>query len=125
VILTPNILVRLVAIVVLGVLLQLSFFSRVSLFEVSPDVLPALVVVLGLLGGTMTGAVAGFSVGFLVKSVFAFFLGWAVFIGARRALRPALVEEPPARRRRRSLIGRLRRRGRPAHRRTRPTTLGA
>lgn len=199
-ILTPNILARLVAIVVLGVLLQLSFFSRVALFGVSPDVLPALVVVLGLLGGTMTGAVAGFSVGFLldcllvqalggsslvllsvgylagmfrerfeihsslgaallcaagtliaelgfgavqlmlgiessvsalilvdilVKSVFAFFLGWAVFIGARRALRPALVEEPTARRRRRSLIGRLRRRGRPARRRTRPTTLGA
>ena len=199
-ILTPNILARLVAIVVLGVLLQLSFFSRVTLFEVSPDVLPALVVVLGLLGGTMTGAVAGFSVGFLldcllvqtlggsslvllsvgylagmfrerfeihsslgaallcaagtmitelgfgavqlmlgiessvsalvlvdilVKSLFAFFLGWAIFIGARRALRPALVEEPTARRRRRSMIGRLRRRGRPARRRTRPTMLGA
>ena len=51
-ILTPKILARLVAIVVLGVLLQLSFFSQVALFHVSPDVLPALVVSLGLLGGT-------------------------------------------------------------------------
>ena len=34
----------------LGVLLQLSFFSQVALFHVSPDVLPALVVSLGLLG---------------------------------------------------------------------------
>ena len=52
-ILTPKILARLVAIVVLGVLLQLSFFSQVALFHVSPDVLPALVACFGLLGGTM------------------------------------------------------------------------
>lgn len=168
-ILTPNIVARLIAIVVAGVILQLSFFSQVALFHVSPDVLPALVVVLGLLGGTLTGAVCGFWVGFLLnclliaplggaslvllatgylaglfrerfeihsalvapllcmaltlfaelgfgavelmlgidapisglvirdmllKSIFAFFLGWAIYAGARRALRPALVEEP-------------------------------
>ena len=39
-ILTPKILARLVAIVLLGVLLQLSFFSQVALFHVSPDLLP-------------------------------------------------------------------------------------
>ena len=175
-ILTPNILARLVVIVVAGVLLQLSFFSQVALFHVSPDVLPALVVVLGLLGGSLTGAVCGFSAGLLLdclliaplgggslvllatgylaglfrerfeihsplvppllcmvltlfaelgfgaveamlgidapvstlvirdillKSIFAFFLGWAIYAGLRRALRPALVEEPTARRGRR------------------------
>jgi rod shape-determining protein MreD len=179
VILTPNILARLVAIVVAGVILQLSFFSQVALFHVSPDVLPALVVVLGLLGGTLTGAVCGFWVGFLLdclliaplggaslvllatgylaglfrerfeihsalvapllcmgltlfaelgfgavelmlgvdapisglvirdmllKSIFAFFLGWAIYIGVRRALRPALVEEPVVRRGRRPTV---------------------
>lgn len=178
-ILTPKILARLVAIVLLGVVLQLSFFSRVALFYVSPDVLPALVVVLALLGGSMTGAVVGFSVGFLldcllvqplggaslvllavgylaglfrerfeihsqlvppllcmgltlfaelgfgavqlmlgidasvsllvlsdalIKSVYAFFLGWAIYAGVRRALRPALVEEPAVRRRRRPTV---------------------
>jgi rod shape-determining protein MreD len=172
VIVTPKIFVRIAAIVLVGVLLQLSFFSRVALFHTSPDVLPALVVSLGLLGGSMTGAVAGFSVGLLVdcllvesvggtslvllsagylaglfrerfeihsplvppllcmgltlfaelgyaavqlmlgidapvsllvardmvlKSVYAFFLGWPIYIGVRRALRPALVEEPRAR----------------------------
>ena len=172
-ILTPKILARLVAIVVLGVVLQLSFFSQVAVFHVSPDVLPALVVSLGLLGGTMTGAVSGFSVGFLLdcllvaplgggslvllatgylaglfrerfeirsrlvppllcmaltlfaelgfgavelmlgaetnvsplivsdlllKSVFAFFLGWPIYLGLRRLLRPALVEEHALRR---------------------------
>jgi rod shape-determining protein MreD len=173
-ILTPNIVARLVAIVVVGVLLQLGFFSQVALFHVSPDVMPSLVVVLGLLGGTLTGAVCGFSVGLLLdclliaplggaslvlltvgylaglfrerfeihsplvppllcmgltlfaelgfgavelmlglndapvstlvvrdlllKSIFAFFLGWAIYALLRRVLRPALVEEPTARR---------------------------
>lgn len=167
-ILTPNILIRLVAIVLAGVILQLSFFSQVAVFRVSPDFLPSLVVALGLLGGTMTGAVAGFSVGFLlncllvqplgggslvllsvgylaglvrertdlrsrlvppvlcmvltvfaelgfgvveltlatdatvsslvirdilVQGVFAFFGGWVIYLGLRRALRPALVDE--------------------------------
>jgi rod shape-determining protein MreD len=178
-ILTPNIVARLIAIVVAGVILQLSFFSQVALFHVSPDVLPALVVVLGLLGGSLTGAVCGFWVGFLLnclliaplggaslvllatgylaglfrerfeihsalvapllcmaltlfaelgfgaveltlgvdapisglvirdmllKSIFAFFLGWAIYVGVRRALRPALVEEPMVRRGRRPTV---------------------
>jgi rod shape-determining protein MreD len=175
-ILTPKILARLVAIVVLGVLLQLSFFSQVAVFHVSPDLLPALVISLGLLGGTMTGAVTGFWVGILldcllieplggaslvllatgylaglfrerfeihsplvppllcmgltlfaelgfgalelmlgvdtavsglvvrdllIQSVYAFVLGWPLYLGLRRALRPALVEEPAVRRPRR------------------------
>ena len=197
-ILTPKMLARLVAILVLGVILQLSFFSRVALFHVSPDILPALVVSIGLLGGTMAGAVTGFSVGFLLdclliaplgggslvllatgylaglfrerfevrsplappllcmgltlfaelgfgalaltlgidssvsplvirdmvlQSIFAFFLGWPIFLGLRRALRPALVEEPAAPRRRRRLA--LPGRRRSAARRKRPTVLGA
>lgn len=168
-IVTPKILARLVLIAILGVLLQLSFFSRIELLHTSPDVLPALVVSLGLLGGSMAGAVSGFSIGFLVdcllvaplggsslvllaagylaglfrerfeihsplvppllcmgltlfaelgfalvqvmlgvdapvsplivrdlllKSVYAFFLGWPIYLLLRRALRPALVEEP-------------------------------
>jgi len=171
-ILTPKIFARLAAIVLLGVILQLSFFSQVALFHVSPDFLPSLVVALGLLGGTMTGAVSGFSVGFLLncllvqplgggslvllsagylaglfrervdvrsplaapllcailtvlaelgfgaveltlatdttvsglilrdvlmQGVFAFFGGWVIYLGLRRALRPALVDEHPVR----------------------------
>jgi rod shape-determining protein MreD len=176
VILTPKMLARVVAIAVLAVLLQVTFFSRLDVFHASPDVLPALVVCFGLLGGSMSGAVTGFSVGLLLdcllvealgatslvllgtgylaglfrerfdihsslvppllcalltlfaelcftalylmlgvegsvsvlvirdivlKSVFAFFLGWPLYAGLRRALRPALVEEEPRLRRRR------------------------
>ena len=178
-ILTGKIVARIVAICMLGVLLQLSFFSRVELFHVSPDVLPALVVCLGLLGGSLTGAVSGFSIGFfldcllvealgisslvllgtgylaglfrerfeihsslvpallcmgltllaelgygviqllfgldaplstliirdlLLKSVYAFFLGWPIYLIVRRALRPALVEEPKVQRRRQPTV---------------------
>jgi len=178
-ILTPKILARLVAIVLLGVVLQLSFFSRVALFHVSPDLLPVLVVCLGLLGGTMTGAVSGFAVGFLLdcllieplggaslvllatgylaglfrerfeihsplvppllcmgltvfaelgfgavelmigidtsvsglvvrdlllKGVYAFLLGWPIYLGLRRVLRPALIDEQAVRRTRRPTV---------------------
>ena len=58
VILTPKIVARITLIGLLGVLLQLSFFSQVELFHVSPDILPALVVCLALLGGSLTGAVS-------------------------------------------------------------------
>jgi rod shape-determining protein MreD len=174
VIVTPKILIRIAALVVLGVLLQLSFFSGVHLLSVTPTILPALVVVLGLLGGRVAGAVSGFSVGLLVdcllvaplgasslvllttgylagayrerydltsslvppmlclgltlfseasfaavqlmlgidapvsalvardmivKSIYAFFLGVPIYLGVRRALRPALVDERRPRRR--------------------------
>jgi rod shape-determining protein MreD len=183
-IVTPKIIVRLVLIGVLGVLLQLTFFSQVAVFHTTPDMLPALVVCLGLLGGSMTGAVSGFAIGFLldcllieplgggslvlltvgylaglfrerfeihtslvppllcmlltllaelgfgavevmlgldgtvsplvvremlIQSAFAFVLGWPIYLGVKRALRPALVEEPV----------------RPPRRPRRPTVLGA
>jgi rod shape-determining protein MreD len=182
VIVTPRILVRIVAIVIVAVLLQLSFFSQVEVFRVSPDILPVVVVSLGLLGGSMLGAVTGFSVGLLVdcllvealgatslvlisvgylaglyrerfdvtnslappllcmaltlvaelsfaalqlmlgidspisplvirdiaiKSIDAFFLGIPIYIGIRRSLRPALIDD------------------RVVRRRTQPTMLGA
>lgn len=74
-IVTPKILVRIVAIAILAVLLQLSFFSRVELFGVSPDVLPVLIASFGLLGGSLSGAVVGFSVGFLVDCLLVGALG--------------------------------------------------
>lgn len=67
-ILTPKIFARIAAIVLLGVLLQVSFFSRVELLHTSPDVLPALVVCLALLGGGTAGAAIGFSVGLLAAA---------------------------------------------------------
>ncbi len=40
----------------------------------------------------------------LLKSVYAFFLGWPIYLGMRRALRPALVDDPKVRRRRQPTV---------------------
>jgi rod shape-determining protein MreD len=74
-IVTPKILLRVAAVAVVAVLLQLSFFSRVGVFHTSPDLLPVLVVSLGLLGGSLSGAVAGFAVGLLVDGLLVEALG--------------------------------------------------
>jgi len=65
-IVTPPILVRLVLIVVVAVLLQLGFFSQVPLLGSVANLLPVVVVALGLLGGAVTGALTGFAVGLLI-----------------------------------------------------------
>lgn len=65
-ILTPQIWVRLVALVLLTALLQVSFFSQVQLFGTSPDGAVLVVMTLGLLGGSVAGALGGFSIGLLV-----------------------------------------------------------
>jgi rod shape-determining protein MreD len=173
VIVTPRIMVRIVAIVVVAMLLQLSFFSQVEVLQTSPDILPAVAVSLGLLGGSLAGAVSGFTIGLLlgcligealgassmvllsvgylagvyrerfdvtnslvppllcmgltllaeasfaalqlmlgvdapisalvvrdmvIKSIFAFFLGVPIYLGIRRVLRPALIDDQVVRR---------------------------
>jgi len=60
---------RLAAIVLITVILQVSFFSYLSILGATPDVVPVVIAILGLLGGALAGAVAGFATGFLVDSV--------------------------------------------------------
>lgn len=60
---------RLAGIVLAAVLAQVSFFSWIVIFGVSPDVLPVAVASVGLLGGAVVGAVVGFSAGFVIDSV--------------------------------------------------------
>ncbi|CAN5151511.1 hypothetical protein BH24ACT23_BH24ACT23_11340 [soil metagenome] len=61
--------VRIAAIVVVAVLLQISFFSWFQIFGASPDVVPVAVASIGLLGGAVVGGVVGFGAGFLMDSV--------------------------------------------------------
>jgi rod shape-determining protein MreD len=68
-IVTWQIGLRLAAIVLLAVLVQVSFLSYLSILGATPDVLPVVIAVLGLLGGVVTGAVAGFATGLLVDSL--------------------------------------------------------
>ncbi|MCB0865412.1 MAG: rod shape-determining protein MreD [Solirubrobacterales bacterium] len=65
-IVTPRIFLRLAAIVFVAVLLQAAFFSGVPLLGSVANVVPVVVVALGLLGGAVTGTVSGFAAGILI-----------------------------------------------------------
>ena len=68
-IVTWKIGIRLLLIIVATVLLQISFFSYLSFFGTTPDIVPLVVVSLGLLGGAVVGAVCGFAIGLLLDSI--------------------------------------------------------
>jgi rod shape-determining protein MreD len=83
-IVTWRIGLRLALIVVVTIVLQISFFSYLTLFGTTPNVVPLMVVSLGLLGGGMLGAVCGFATGLLLDSALLQTLGVSslVLLGA-------------------------------------------
>ena len=68
-IVTPRVAVRLALIVIVAVILQVSFFSFLSILGATPYVVPVVIVSLGLLGGGVVGAVCGFFAGLLMDSL--------------------------------------------------------
>ena len=68
-IVTWQIGMRLAGIVLLTVIVQVSFLSYLSILGATPDAVPVVIAVLGLLGGAVTGAVAGFATGILMDSL--------------------------------------------------------
>jgi rod shape-determining protein MreD len=68
VIVTPKIVGRLALVIVIAVILQVAFFSKITILGTSPNVLPVVAVCLGLLGGAVVGAVCGFAMGLLLDS---------------------------------------------------------
>jgi rod shape-determining protein MreD len=65
-ILTPGIVARLIALGALVAVAQVVCFSKMDVFGTSPDVALLVVISVGLLGGSLTGAVTGFSIGLLI-----------------------------------------------------------
>jgi rod shape-determining protein MreD len=68
-ILTWKIVIRIALLILLGAILQLAFFGQLTLLGAAPELLPVLIVSLGLLGGAVVGAVCGFIAGLLVDSL--------------------------------------------------------
>jgi len=66
---------RLVALAFVAVVLQEAVVSQISLFGVSADLTPLVVMSVGLLAGSMLGAVTGFGVGLFVDMVLVQTLG--------------------------------------------------
>ena len=83
-IVTWRISLRIALVVVVTIVLQISFFSYLTLFGTTPNVIPLMVVSLGLLGGVMVGAVCGFAAGLLLDSALLQTLGVSslVLLGA-------------------------------------------
>jgi rod shape-determining protein MreD len=79
-IVTWKLAVRIALVIVLAVVLQVSFFSYIPVFGVVPDIVPIVVVALGLLGGGVVGAVCGFTTGLLVDSVLLQTLGTSALL---------------------------------------------
>jgi rod shape-determining protein MreD len=74
-VLSPRLILRL-AILALGtVVIQEAAISQVSLFGISADLTPLMVMSVGLLAGSLTGAVMGFATGLLVDTVLVQTLG--------------------------------------------------
>lgn len=66
---------RLLVLGLLSVLIQQAAISQISVFGVSADVTPLVVASVGLLAGSMAGAVTGFGIGMLVDLVLVQTLG--------------------------------------------------
>jgi rod shape-determining protein MreD len=67
-IVTWRIALRIALIIVVAVVLQISFFSFLSILGATPDFLSVVVVSVGLLGGGVVGGVVGFGSGLLLDS---------------------------------------------------------
>jgi rod shape-determining protein MreD len=67
-IITRRIAIRIALVVVAVVVLQVSFFSYLSFFGTTPDIIPLVAISFGLLGGALVGAVCGFVIGLLLDS---------------------------------------------------------
>lgn len=63
---SPATFVRLSALVLFGVVMQIAGISTLHLFGASPDIVPLIVGAVGLLGGSVYAAVVGFSCGLLI-----------------------------------------------------------
>jgi rod shape-determining protein MreD len=65
-IVTPGTIVRLAALVLIVVVVQLAVVSQFAFLGANPDLTPVVVVSVGLLGGPIAGSVVGFFIGLMV-----------------------------------------------------------
>ncbi len=72
---TPRLIFRLALLALLTVVIQETAISQISIFGVSADLTPLVVMSVGLLTGSLPGAIMGFATGLLVDTVLVQTLG--------------------------------------------------
>jgi cell shape-determining protein MreD len=65
----PSFVIRVLAVGFLAVVIQVAAVSQISIFGVSADLSPLVVMSVGLLAGSMIGATVGFGMGLLVQTL--------------------------------------------------------
>ncbi len=70
-----KLIIRIALLSLLAVLVQETVISKISIFGVDADITPLVVMSIGLLCGSMTGAVTGFFIGLMVDTVLVQTLG--------------------------------------------------
>jgi rod shape-determining protein MreD len=70
-----KLIVRIALLSLLAVLVQETVISKISIFGVDADITPLVVMSIGLLCGSMTGAITGFFIGLMVDTVLVQTLG--------------------------------------------------
>lgn len=65
-IVTLKVAVRLALLIFVAAILQVSFFSQITLLGAAPELMPVVIVSIGLLGGAVIGATCGFAAGLLL-----------------------------------------------------------
>ncbi|HEX2015497.1 MAG TPA: hypothetical protein VGN69_02300, partial [Solirubrobacteraceae bacterium] len=63
---SPQLALRIVALASIAVIVQITAVSQISIFGVNADLSPLIVMGVGLLCGSVAGAVAGFGVGLFI-----------------------------------------------------------
>ncbi|MGO9960221.1 MAG: rod shape-determining protein MreD [Solirubrobacteraceae bacterium] len=72
---SPRLVLRLVILALVTVVIQETMVSQISIFGVSADLTPLMVMSVGLLTGSLSGAIMGFATGLLVDTVLVQTLG--------------------------------------------------
>jgi len=72
---SPSFVIRVMALAFLAVVIQVAAVSQISIFGVSADLSPLVVMSVGLLAGSITGALVGFGMGLLVDMMLVQTLG--------------------------------------------------
>lgn len=72
---SPKLVARIAAILIIGVVVQETVISQISIFGVNADITPLIVMSVGLLCGSLPGAIVGFLCGLLVDTVLVQTLG--------------------------------------------------
>jgi hypothetical protein len=90
---SPRLILRLAILALCTVVIQETAVSQISIFGISADLTPLVVMSVGLLSGSLPGAVMGFATGLLVDTVLVQTLGVTSLLGVESPVSWLLLQQ--------------------------------